>query len=579
MGELNTELSWNKIISKLKSLGAVITVPKDFHSRIEKINDILDEDKTGLVSTIYEFMVGSATVDYNIVTSNTTLTNILTDWANNKLNQDINIDIPSGLRELSSQYFRERWSSSFIVLKILWSRIGNFILPSKMFFLDGGNVFVKSNSDLRAKKYFLGESKNALVSTETETVIIRKPYNKWYDAYPTPYFVKKGILFNSLLKQELVQKQADILEEIIPYLLLLKAGDKDLLQYNGLTGLEEKLGTLKESLLKYKRDHQYRATAGDSIFRGRYDLQLEHFMPELGKVFDEKIGRPIDNNILAGFGMIDLQGFGDSREESIMNPRMLIEEIVDGVLDLTTIYEYVFSLIIEKNKVLHRNQMKKDIRIIPGVIKAVLTDSMRKLIKDYSNTGQLSLEDSFEALPLGFDFEVNVMRRRQEREKDYEELMFPRVLLNQDANLRQDVPTRQGVTPNEIPKKKQTEKAEQEDTYKCVKCGQDFDLTKTVEKGMDYTICPHCNEGLTDKDMVKAEQENIQAPYETIDDLPENVKNPLPVGGQLLWLSVFNAILKETNNEETARKGAWAKVKEKYYKPDNEDKWRKRKTN
>ena len=534
MGDIHQELGWNKIISKLKSLGAMINVPKDFHQRAEKINELLDDDRTGIVSTVHEFMVGSATVDFNIVTENSTLTNILTDWANNQVNKDINIDIPSGLRELSGQYFRERWSSSFIALKIKWGNVGDFILPTRMWFLDGSNIAVKANSRLDGKEYFLGKSQ--LNSSENETIIIRKPFNKWYEDYPTPYYIKKGVYFNALLKSELVKKQADILEEIIPYLLLLKAGDKDLYQGGALNDIEDKLGTLKESLLKYKRDYKYRETRGDSVFRGRYDLQLEHFMPDLAKVFDEKIVRPLDNNILSGLGMIELRGFGDSRQESVMNPRMLIEEIVDAVLDLTTIYEQVFSLMIEKNKVLHKKHMKKDIRIIPGVIKAVLTDAMRKLIKDYSNTGQLALEDSFEALPLGFDFQVNAMRRKQEREEGYEDLFFPRILLNQDSNERPDVPIRQGVTPNELPKKKKE------------------------EANLDV-----------------AEQEEIIAPYKSIDDLPDNVKNPLPVGAQIIWLRVFNAIYEETKDEDKARKGAWSQVKEKYYKPTNEDKWRKKK--
>jgi len=53
-------------------------------------------------------------------------------------------------------------------------------------------------------------------------------------------------------------------------------------------------------------------------------------------------------------------------------------------------------MIIEKNSALHRKHMNKDIRLVPGVAKAFLTDSMRKLIKDYTNTGLISIEDAFE---------------------------------------------------------------------------------------------------------------------------------------------------------------------------------------
>ena len=72
-----------------------------------------------------------------------------------------------------------------------------------------------------------------------------------------------------------------------------------------------------------------------------------------------------------------------------------------------TIYDREPSLIIEKNASLHPKKMGQDIRIVPGVVKAFLTDNMRKLIKDHVNTGILSIEDAFEGLPQGFDFEIS----------------------------------------------------------------------------------------------------------------------------------------------------------------------------
>lgn len=71
-------------------------------------------------------------------------------------------------------------------------------------------------------------------------------------------------------------------------------------------------------------------------------------------------------------------------------------------------------------------------------------------------------------------------------------------------------------------------------------------------------------------------------PYKSINDLPESVKNHLPVHAQEIYLQAFNHALKEyedknnrrTNEslEETAYKVAWSAVKEAYHK-DSGGKW------
>lgn len=456
MGELFTERTWYNIIDAIYAKHAKIEIPSDFKNRVNEIDVLLDNDYTGVVKTVYEFMISTATVPFTFVTDNENLSNMLQNWSDNELNFDVNIDIPKGLRDLSTQYYRERWRSSFIVLNIAWDKIDGYVLPSRMWFSDSKGISVEGKvNTLDGKKYSFGDKQ--LISTDDRTVLIRKPFSANYSISTTPYLVSKGVLYNSKVKEALVKKQADILEEIIPYLLLLKAGDANLLQKNMLTNLDSDLDKLKDSLKKYKRDYAYRTQEGDSILKGRYDLSVEHFIPELGKIFNEGIIKPVNWNILAGLGLIELEGFSGSRQEAIWNPKVLVEEIVDAVLDWQLMLEEVVQLIIKKNASLHRKQMNKDIRLVPGVIKAFLTDDMKKLVKDYANTGQLSVQDSFEALPFGFDFEINRKRRLQERDRGDEDLFFPRVILNQDSNTRMDTPTRPNMTPNEVPQKKKEE--------------------------------------------------------------------------------------------------------------------------
>ena len=279
---------------------------------------------------------------------------------------------------------------------------------------------------------------------------------------------------------------------------MMRAGDANLLLKGAMGDIESQLTKVKDGLKQAKRNKNYQQEQGDMILKGRYDLQLDHLIPDLTKLFNSSIIQPINYDILAGLGLIELQGFSSNRQEALLNPKVLIEEIQNGVMDCKALYEEVLDLIIEKNASIHPKHMGQDIRIVPGIIKAFLTDNMRKLIKDYTNTGELAIQDSFEALPIGFDFGVSKTRRQHEAENGDEDLFFPRVILNQDSNSLNDVAPRT-PTPNEIPKKKKTKN-------------------------------------------LKAEHEELMAPYDTVEDLPNNIKNVLPPEAQKIWLDVFNKV-------------------------------------
>jgi len=453
----NSQNFWQQTISRLFSNRNRIVVPKDFLGRHAKIYDLLDNDYTGIVSTVIDFMVATGSVNFNFITKNDNLSKTLQDWADNKLNANISKDIPRGLKALTTQYLRERYKSSFIVLNIIWEKIGDLTLPGKMWFSDGGSVSVQSDSDtLDGKQYFLGDSQLPMVSTNKRTVLIRKPFSCWYDDYPTPYLVKRGVLYNAMLKKALISKQADVIEELIPYMLMLRAGDANLVLKGAMGDYENQLSNIKTSLRKSKQE-KINNPEGDMILKGRYDLQLEHLIPDLTKLFNSSIIQPINYDLLAGLGLIELQGFSSNRQEAILNPKVLVEEIQSGVMDCKALYEEVLNLIIEKNSTLHPKQMGEDMRIVPGIVKAFLTENMRRLIKDYTNTGELAIEDSFEALPLGFDFQVSKTRRTNEARNGDEDLFFPRVILNQDSNTLSDVAPRT-PTPNEIPQKPKKDK-------------------------------------------------------------------------------------------------------------------------
>jgi cation transport regulator ChaB len=532
---MTSDYYFKSVISKLFNPGNKIQVSKDFHKQMFQINELLTNDYTGIVKTIFEFMVATASVPMNFVTDNTNLSLVLNDWATKKLNAGISKDIPRGLNAVTTQYMRERYKSSFIVLNIIWEKIDDLILPGKMWFSDGSVVTVDgSQDDLTKKKYFINDLElrdGKLKDKKETTVLIRKPFNSWYDDYPTPYLVGKGVMYNALLKKSLIQSQAGVVEEMIPYILALRAGDASLMAKNAMGDIEKQLSGVKESLKQAKRNQKYQADSGDMILKGRYDLKVEHLIPDLTKLFNETVIKPVNNDLLCGLGLVELQGFSSDRQEAILNPKVLVEEVFNGVLGAKELYDEVKELIIEKNSSLHPKNMGKDIRIVPGVVKAFLTDNMRKLIKDHVNTGILSIEDAFEALPQGFDFEISKKRRTQEEKNGDEDLFFPRVILNQDSNTLPD--TSRSPTPNEVPKKKKVIKTEEE--------------SLEDEEGGEY----------------------LEAPY-TKENYPAQLKN-LPVGARNLWIRVFNTVLSETNDENKARQAAWHVVKEKYHKVG--DKW------
>lgn len=61
-------------------------------------------------------------------------------------------------------------------------------------------------------------------------------------------------------------------------------------------------------------------------------------------------------------------------------------------------------------------------------------------------------------------------------------------------------------------------------------------------------------------------------PYTTIQDLPDNVKDHLPMHGQEIYRAAFNKAFEKYLDEKTAFKVAWSAVKKLYFKDQN-DNW------
>lgn len=688
MGKINNfnSLDLYRELKKMRSV--TIQVKKNFHEQVAQIDELLNNDHTGLVATIVDFMIHSSTVSMKIETDNEPLNKFLQHWQKNILNRKVNIDIPTGLRGLSTENFRERWRSSQLALKVIWGKEkfenqGTFIVPKKMWFLDGASVFAESSGALNTRKFFvrIDKKKVRLKNTEMESIFIRKPYTSWHEDIVTPYLVKRGTVYNALVKRTIVQKQSDVIQSIIPLILQMKAGS-DELALQGLGVSKEAFKKLKDSLVDAKHRFDETHDFGDLIASLRHDVNLEYLIPDISKIFDDKIVRSTDRNLLSSLGMIELQGFSSDRQEAILNPKVLVEEVSDAVMDWADLLQDVMLEMMEKNRAKHPNLANNEIQVIPGIIKAFITDEMRKMLRSMYDRGVISKQDGCEDI-TGLNFEVQVNRRTKENERDLPSIMKPPVIQNiekdldpliDDQNLEdQDkkpntpesdnfnnalldyfsrehikrrkkkkcVPTKDKKcppkrkrspsyseyiieTPDDLPEEikklslpaqltyfitynnaidlegRTPEEAKQiaeisikmfltsdkeklisitakaEDVI-CENCNATFDYNSVPEISMGAIECPICHETIdqTGKKHPK-KKKKVYAPFKTIDELPDNVKNVLPIPAQLIWLRVFNSVFEETNNEERAIRSAWSKVSETFEKVDDKVKWVKK---
>lgn len=534
----NPSIDLMKVINALRQLKHNISVPMQFDAQMELLNNsIYKNDKTGIVNTVVDFMCHAATVPLNIETQNETLDANLSRWQKYYLNKDINIDVPRGLRELSTQYFIERWKSSFIALNVQWGMVdfginGQWSMPIKMWLADGSRIVVDANdSSLANRKYYLDrERTKPLIETKDKSVLIRKPFNPWYDVYPTPFLVKRGVLFNSLLKNAIIDKQAEIIQQIIPYLLLLKSGSDKLAELNMLAS-ESEMKALKDSIINAVKDYDTTGELGKLLAPLSYDVNVEHLMPDLTKVFDPKIIQSADKNILAGLGMIEVEGFSKNRQETILNPKMLVEEVKEAVADWVSMLEEVMFQMLERNKSKFPRLAANEIRVVPGLIKSFLTQEMKDMIRSLYDRGLIAKQNFVEDV-AEFDFEVQVERRTKETERNLDKTLYPPVVQNYEQYAE---PTDNTNLENQDKK-------------------------------------PGSPEA---KNFKNADIEFVMAPYNTIDELPESVKKTLPVGAQLIFLRAFNSALKAGHSEEEAFKIAWSAVKKVYVK-DQDNKWVKK---
>jgi hypothetical protein len=337
---MNNDIFMNMLLS---SLYKKCNVPTDFHSQALCVKELMGNDVTGLVGSLTDFQVNAANVKWYIKTGNDTLDSIMAKWLDT-INSEFKGQIPSGINALATEYFKERWKgSSFPVLKILsWGEIEGFKLPTKMAFVDGSMIYSdsdKNNGDsinLGETSYYLGSNrlpKNKL----SNGCIITKPFGFWYDEYPKVYLVKNGVYYNWKLMESLKNKQSEILDQIMPYLMLVQKGTEGLainknVNYDDakLKKVVDQMEELMEKMNDVHMDGQRKSKTPIRV--SQFDEKIQHLIPDLGTILKAELAAGFEKGMLAGMGFIDIANtVSTSRSESVLNPKAFIEEVRTGI--------------------------------------------------------------------------------------------------------------------------------------------------------------------------------------------------------------------------------------------------------
>jgi len=539
---MNNALEWlNDMISLFSN--NPITIPTDYRSKVLEVKKLLNNDISGVVSSLLDLGITASLVNYRIETENSNLNDLLNkEWLAN-INKEFMGEIPVGIRALAKEYFRERYKgSSFLLLRSVWEDVDGFILPTKMWFVDGEDIIVKNDEEgisLTNKKYYLriSQKKNKkLPINKQEKIFIQRPFSSWGTDYPVPFLIYRGIYKNLKLLELLEGKGEDVVSKALEYLFVLKKGTEGMAKLGRSDFIydESDLRKVKENFQSLASDRKN--NQGISTYVTNFDTELEHLIPEYSRALNGGLYEPILMRLLGGLGIVEIvQSIGANRREAVLNPRPFISMIEEGVKDFKSLLTDLSSTIIEVNKASHPKYFAKKIEVNSSILKDFLTDAIRDHIRSAYDRGDLSKRTYIESIE-NFDFDTEIKRRKEEFDRGYEELLYPHIIQNKEDKIS---PTEE----RRVDKIKNIDNPITEDKQKVEK--QNF--KSSVENGKEFE----------------------QAPY-TEKNYPPQIKN-LPKGARNIWIKSFNAVLESTGDEDKARMAAWRNVKLRYKRVG--DKW------
>lgn len=444
---MNPLLSYVKDLISLFS-AETISIPKLYREKVLAVKDLLNDDPCGLTAAILDMAITSAIVQYRVDTDNTNLTDALNKWLGT-INQDLRGKIPTGLDALAKEYFRERWKgSSNLLLRTFWTKQDGLELPTTLFFVDGEDIKVDSGTKdgmivLGQEKYYLkaGQPNNMkpeitdddipLPKENNEMIFVQKPFETWGTLEPVPFIIKRGIYRNSKFLELLTSKGEFIVAKALEYLLIIKKGSEKML-------LEGNISYSKENLLEINQNlkdiiARKRSEEGAPTYTTQFDTDFSDYIPDYKKVINNEIYGAIEKRIIAGLGLIEIQGgvTASTRREATLNPKPLIAEVNQGVQDFKSLIGDVVQEIIARNKSSHRKWMSAQVDITSTPVRAFMDKDAQAMFRSLYDRGLLSKRTLTEIIG-DVDFDLESQRREQETALGLDDLLYPPVVQNQE---------------------------------------------------------------------------------------------------------------------------------------------------
>lgn len=521
----------------LSALYRKVIVPNDFHTQAIGIQEIMRNDVTGLIDSLTTFQVQSASVNYEIKTSNPSLDAILRKWLR-EINIGYNGRLPSGIGALAEEYFKERWKgSTFPILKIMeWDdeNDGHILLPVRMAFVDGGSVYSLRTSidqnyvDILGYQYFLGRKRDKQ-NLLGDNCVITKPNARWFTEYPVPYLIKNGVYYNFKIIQMLRDKQAQVLDAIVPYIFSVQKNTDQMATVKGVNYDDNKLQLVSDQfqqLIQRMNDFQFdgQRKSKTPIRVSQHDEKIQHLFPDLSVILKDELLTTSEKGIMSGLGFIKVADpMATTRKESILNPKAFIEEIKAGIEGFKTILREVIIKIQQKNagKVKY---MGADFRIMSSPIRGFMTDEFKQTIRSAYDRGCVS-KKLFTEVVCEASYEHELEERKIESSRGDDYFMYPPVVTNVEQ-IGLEYPGNPPAAPAGV----KVASAPKDGV------GQPGGVTQD-KQGPEA-------KNFNKASLVKASimmSSVADSPYSTIGDLPDAVKNTLKTPKkQRMWLKAFN---------------------------------------
>ncbi len=438
-----------------------IKIPSGYRDKVLAVKDLLNDDPSGLANSVLDYAVNSALVDFKIETDNPNLTKALNKWLS-EVNYDLIGKVPTGIQALAKEYFRERWKgSSNLLLRTFWNEKDDLTLPTSLFFVDGEDIKVKSESEdgvvrLGDEKYYLRASQSAtgddkvtdkdipLPSQKNEVIFSQKPFETWGTPHPIPFLIKSGVYRNSKFLKLMISKGEFIVGKALEYLFIMKKGTEQLSLEGSVTYDKNDLQQVSDDLRKILEEKN--GAGGFPSYTTNFDTEISDYIPDYKKAINNEVYGPCTQRILAGLGLVDVVTNVDSnRKESLLNPKPFMAEVEQGVVDFKALMRDIIHVFIEKNSAKHKKWTSAQIHIISSPVKNFIDDKFRTMLRSGYDRGSVS-KRTWTEVGLNLDFDLEVQYRKQEKKEGLEETMYPPVVQNQEQETEE--------TANPSPKKK-----------------------------------------------------------------------------------------------------------------------------